>query len=235
MSVRVGTIKSQNQLISYPDYTQIVVMTASSPYASLSPYVLRDEDGILIENRWQFSKLYPSVPATTQRYSRWDSRVIWDHPAETHSLDVGDRWRVLETYWKWREKGFRNPFAVRYPVGFHHRSSCVGAIDGGRILNYIEARKEIYLKYYVAAVRKQPQFQELQQRLAAGENLLILEVDGPKQESLGYYMEKYGVPSDWISESSIPINEKNLEILLNDERHPFGHGFCLAGAVLGIY
>ena len=221
---------------SYPGFTPIVVLTKSSQYGSLSPFELKNEQGMIMENAWQFMKAYTTVPKSTQYYSRWDRRVIWDHPAETHAIIKDGLVNVTPEYQRWREKGLKNPYPVRYPVGYHHRHKCLGhlILDGNtwRLIDYIEARKRIYLPIYVNLVRQQVAFQQLQQRLADGENLLIIEVDGPHQESLPYYQEKYGVKKDFIKQNTILVTTENMNIMLNDPKHPFGHGYCLAMALL---
>ena len=85
---------------------------------------------------------------------------------------------------------------IRYPVGYNHRHNCVGAfaertcsrglrseeddgtIDMTKLYNYIDGRKEIYLKEYVRLAKKERQLYELRQKLIDGINLLIVEVDG---------------------------------------------------------
>ena len=66
------------------------------------------------------------------------------------------------------------------------------------------------------------------QRHAAGENLLIIEVDGPHQESLEYYKETYGVGDDFIIDNTIIANQENLDLMINDTKHAYGHGYVLA-------
>ena len=61
---------------------------------------------------------------------------------------------------------------------------------------------------------------------------MIIEVDGPHQESLNYYKHTYGVSEDFIDKNTISVNENNMKIMLNDTKHPFGHGYCLAMALL---
>lgn len=235
--IKVGTITySHNQKIfpKVQGYTNIIVLTPSTEYGSLGPYVLRDESGILIENLWQFSKVYERIPQTTQTYSRWDKRVVWDHPSEKHTDTNGS---PNKKYWEWRKKGFECNDPIRYPVGKTARKTCLYSIpenDKTKRLNYIEARKEIYCKSYILSVKKEKQFHELKQRLDGGENFLIIEVDGPQQESLEYYKKKYGVPNDFIVDDTIDITKENLDIMLNDSRHSFGHGYCLAAALLNI-
>lgn len=228
--VRVGRIVGQ-KYPSYPGFTPIVVMTKSSPYGDLSPYVLKDEHGRIMENIWQFSKTYERVPQSTQRYSRWDPTVIWNWPAEEHVTNNSPN----DNYWRWRLAGMYNPYPVRYPVGYEARHKCLCAIsDQGETLNYAEARKKIYLPIYVRLVKQQPRFWALKERLQKGENLLIIEVDGPHQESLDYYKTTYGVGDDFIEQETIRVTPERMSIVLNDLKHPFGHGYCLGLALLDL-
>ena len=230
--IRVGRILNSNDRIELDGFVPIVVMTKSSKYGSLSPYELKI-DGMIIENIWQFSKIYEEIPASKQPYSRYVSTVIWNHPAEKHFVNG----KITQEYLHWRTKGFNNKYAVRYPVGYNHRHKCIGSIidpyiETPILLNYIDTRKKIYLPYYVHAVRQQPQFQELKQMLSNNINILIMEVDGPHQESLSYYQEKYKVDDNFINKGTMLATKENLEIMLNDDKHPFGHGYCLAKALL---
>lgn len=217
---------------TYPGFKQIIVMTSGyGKYAALSPYNLTDDEGCIMENIWQFSKVYETVPKSTQRYSRYDSKVIWSHPTEIHVDKDGN---LTEEYIAWREKGFHNPYPVRYPVGYNNRHKCICSLKTiySPQLDYIEARKEIYLPVYVELVKKEPLFDELKSMLDKGINLLIVEVDGPHQESLPYYIKKYHVEDDFIENHTMLANSTNLDIMLNDPKHPFGHGYCLAMALL---
>lgn len=242
--LRVGRItyqSGQKCKPEYPDFTEIEVMTPSTEYGSLSPYVLYRKIPVgpgkvkrsLLENEWQSSKIYPSIPASRQTYSRYDRRVIWNWPAEKHVDDNGD---LLPEYWTWRRHLKFNKDAVRYPVGFAHRGKCIGACRDDHPderLDYISSRKLIYLPLYIQEVQQQRQFKELKERLAGGENLLIMEVDGPHQESTEYYESKYDVGPGFIEDGTMLCSPENLEIMLNDAKHPFGHGYCLAMALLG--
>jgi hypothetical protein len=213
-----------------PGFVKIICMTPSTAYGSLSPYVLKNAEGCILENSWQASKVYPSVPAIRQTYSRFDSTVIWEHPAEVHVEDG-----VLnDKYFAWREKLRHNPYAVRYPVGMKDRHRCIGSYVPGTetLLSYIEARKNIYVAEYYESVVSAPQFSKLLTKLRRGDNLLIIEVDGPHQESLEYYQEKYGVDDSFIVNSTMLATVDSLTIMLEDDKHPFGHGYCLAWSLL---
>jgi len=223
----------------------VVVMKSHSPYYELSPYYLKDEKNRIMENYWQFSKIYETVPITHQRKSRYDQTIIWTHPAEVHIVKENNVDKITDEYRNWRNKGMLCQEPIRYPVGYHYRGNCVGAlnykinpetgneeIDDSRYLNYVESRKEIYVKKYCELVKQHPMFLQLKQRLASGENLLIVDVDGPHQESLEYYKATYGVGDDFLENRSVLINQRSIQILLNDTKHPFGHGYCLAMALL---
>ena len=235
--IRVGryvTVDGKRIEPSYPGFEKVVVMMKSSKYASLSPYYLKDAEGHIIENTWQFGKVFERVPKSVQYYSQYDRTVIWSHPEETHVVDG----ELTPEYFAWREKGFRNPQAVRYPVGFHHRHNCLYSLasENGKInptkLSYIEARFKIYMPLYINSVIKQSQFKTLLEKLRAGINLIIVEVDGPHEESMDYYKEKYGVADDFIQENTMLCAKENLNIMAYDPRHNFGHGYCLAMALM---
>lgn len=217
---------------SFENFTPIVVlMNSHSKYGSLGPYILKDNKGRIFENIWQFSKIYKDVPATVCRYSRWNNMIIWNHPAEIH-IDAKNE--TTPKYWAWRKKGKYCKYAIRYPVGFNHRHKCVGTVHNGNVIDYIEARKQLYTPLYIELVSKQQVFKELKKRLNNGENLLIIEVDGPHQEDLDYYREKYNVSKKFIENNTVLATKENLSILINDSKYPFGHGYCLAMALLDM-
>ena len=240
--IRVGRCKyERGKRIdpSYPGFEPIVVMTKSSKYGSLSPYCLKNEKGQIMENIWQFKKVYSSVPQSTQRYSKYDRRVIWDHPAETHAtLNSDGSYSLTPEYLNWRNRGMNSSDPIRYPVGYHHRHRCLFALksDDGIIdptpLDYIESRKQIYLPVYVHLVQSQPQFKFLLDKIKNGVNILIIEVDGPHQESLDYYKDKYIIEDDFIERDTMLCTRDNINVMLNDSKHPFGHGYCLGLALM---
>ena len=111
---------------------------------------------------------------------------------------------------------------------------CVGSYYPGldRFLGYIEARIYVYLKNYAEGVRKQKKYWQLLEKVKAGTKILIIEVDGPHQELLEYYKEKYGVGDDFIVGNTMLANKKNIEIMLNDTTKSWGHGYALCVLLL---
>ena len=212
-------------------YVNILIHTKGTNLGGdLSPYILKDENGRLLENIWQFSKVYPVVFAQRTPISRFHPRrIIWEHPREVHYEND----KILPAYWKWRRKGMANEHAVRYPNGFHGRHKCLFSLwpgDSGHLeqMGYIEARKKIYCGEYARLAIHTPHFSKLKSMLLKGTNLQIIEVDGPNP-SLQYE------PFDQISEDNpgLLITEDVIRLLINDARQPFGHGYVIATLLLG--
>ena len=81
-------------------------------------------------------------------------------------------------------------------------------------------------------VKDQPSLGKLKKKLGKNTNLLIIEVDGPHQEALDYYKEKYNMSDDFIENNTMLATKENLDIMLNDAKFPYGHGYCLARVLL---
>jgi hypothetical protein len=173
------------------------------------------------------------VPKSVQKKNRWDQTVIWDWPKETHFEDG----EITKKYWKWRNAGMNAKYPIRYPVGYSNRSKCRSVIYGEKgdyeELDYVKSRKKVYAPVYISLVKKEKKFKELKKRYEDGEHLMIIDVDGPNEWSLDYYKDEYGVDDDFIKGDSMKASKKNLHIMLNDTKHPFGHGYCLAMALKG--
>jgi len=239
--IRVGTCSFDKRkraiLPVYEGFTPIVIMTYchSNEYYTLGPYALKDDKGRIMENVWQFSKIYEHVPETTQHYSTWNKTVVWSYHKEQHIDENGN---ILPAYWEWRKLGMNREYHVRYPVGKDHMSKCIYAIPEDNLsqkLDYVDSRRKIYIPVYCQLAKKeQTCFPELQERLKNGENLLIIEVDGPRAQSLEYYKDKYFVSDNFIENDTMLATKENLTIMAFDTKHPFGHGYCLAMALLGI-
>lgn len=215
-----------------PGFRNILIHTSGNNLGGdLSPYVLKDENGHLLENVWQFSKFYPRVKDQCAKKSRYrPTEIVWEHPAERH---IGEDGEPNDLYWSWREKGMANEYAVRYPNGFHGRHQCICSLwpdEKGEYqrLDYIEARKKIYCGEYARLAPKTPHFQRLQKMVENGENIMILEVDGP---ALGLKFPPYDRLSD--KEPGLLIDEEVIRMLINDKRKPFGHGYVIAALLLG--
>lgn len=211
-------------------FSNILIHTDAKPLGGdLSPYVLSNEHGQLLENIWQFSKLYAKVTTQKIPISRWQPNlIIWEHNAEDL---VNEQGTPTKSYWQWREKGMNNKFAVRYPNGFNGRHQCLCSLMGDENkyerLDYIEARKRIYCGEYIRLAPKTAHFKKLMDLLDQGVNIQILEVDGPDPE-LTFS------PYDRITKKDpgLLIDEEVIRMLVNDPRKPFGHGYAIASLLL---
>jgi hypothetical protein len=120
-----------------------------------------------VENAWQYSKVYPShVDADGNPSQAWE---------------------------QWRNEGFARFRADRYPMG-------KGAVPlyswwDGKKLSYIEARQEIYIPIYAAAVRETQAFKWLEKHynllcdehlsLSDDDHLYLWDFDGYDHRKLG--------------------------------------------------
>ena len=252
--IRNGTIAIDRKtkawtLPHHENFSYVQVMASNKGYDVLSPYTITDEKGNLHENVWQFGKVYATVPAVNNPKSGWQ------HGEETHAVlmpedctpdpasgifqaEDGRIWKLTDAWRAWHRKGIAHPKALRYPVGFGHRHSCLFSViyhpetdtfDNDGPLNYIESRKRVYGPIYIDQVKKAPKFHELVERLRGGENLLIAEVDGPKGE--------WGDPCNGTGGNitrTILYDADVYKKLLNDPQYPFGHGYCLTIALLEV-
>lgn len=231
-----------------PNKGKNIVIHVSPKYlgGSLSPYNLKDENGNLLENIWQFAKVYYIVEQQKTSISRFHPEtIIWEHPLETH-VDYVTK-KLTEKYWQWRKKGTANPYAVRYPNGFFGRTKCLYSLwpaskttlgeetditdaDGVvyRKLDYIQARKAIYCGEYARLISNNACFKKIKEMMKKGQTIQIVEVDGPKVE---WY--KKSPISSAINGQSLAISKSVIEHLINDETHPFGHGYTIAALLLG--
>lgn len=263
--IRVGRIthtreKGKKQFAVTDGYTNIVVTSHNTTKLghTLSPYVLKDSKGRLMENLWQFAKIYVQVGEQHQKE--------WSHDAEVHILGYKKGKpieKITPDYWKWRSKGMNHKHPVRYPNGYAGKAKCIsclwpaktGIMAASEILNilndveneyaemdqldYISARKRVYIPLYIALAKQTEEFAELQAMLNRGMNLQIMDVDGPDDTiydgdvPFPYNTMTKGIHGVTSGVGSIEMTEENVKALLNDPTQPFGHGYCLAVALLG--
>lgn len=131
-------------------YTNILIHVKDD----LSPYTLKDDQDRLMENLWQFSKIYPSVRKQNQTVHRFTSEKGWVWPGETHCIiDANEvnptnnpsnpsnnlnnnlinltplsNIKITNAYWKWRNNGQRFTYPIRYPNGYYGRTDCKSVV-----------------------------------------------------------------------------------------------------------
>ncbi|TXH14348.1 MAG: hypothetical protein E6R03_09450 [Hyphomicrobiaceae bacterium] len=131
-----------------------------------------------VENAWQFAKVYPR--------------------------HVGTDGNPTSDYFLWASEGWSSTWAHRYPMG----KGAIPAFSwwGGQALDYISARKAIYIPLYAGAVRKGDAFVHLKRLHATHGHVTLWDYDGYDHTKIGM----------------------SLEDVTNCKERKMGHAFVLA-------
>lgn len=204
-----------------PNYRSVLIHTTGP----LSPYTMKNSKGQIMENIWQFSKIWVEVTEIVQPISRYmPDKLRWSHSNEIHFQND----LITPAYWKWRRKGMNHDKWVRYPNGYPRHKDVYGSVlvENGEyeIIDKYTARLKIYYRNYCEIARCTSLYKELQKAYYNGENILIVEVDGPT------YTSEY--PYNLTENGIIHIDHSILDALVQGPQ-AFGHGYSLAGLLLG--
>lgn len=104
----------------------------------------------IFENAWQFSKLYPE-----------------------HADQTGE---PTTAYWNWAQDGWHSTRAHRYPLGKGRKPLC--SLWDGQRLDYITARKQIYLPLYQRAVGNTRAYEILERTYRQQGSITLFDFDG---------------------------------------------------------
>jgi hypothetical protein len=149
-------------------------------------FVVSMKQMVTFHNFWEFTKLYISVPKQNQKNG-------WIYPFENH-FDENEH--ITESYWHWRESGFKSKINPRFPAGYskpiaHVFPDCefinnlsIATMDEfisnlmnpwfpQKLVNLATAQK-IYNFLYFNAIEKLEEYQNLLSLLKNGYNLQIL-------------------------------------------------------------
>lgn len=242
---QINTVLQEPPVIS--GYKSINVLRWKDEWKELCPYYMKTDGneeiqnpgGVLFENFWQGIKVYDRVfsqkiyPSRFQqgnpKYLWWEynappeGELLYEPPSQSLEADGGGKWVNKEAYLKWRDSIWSCKNPLRYPNGFYNRTRCQFATDHTLDvkMDYITARKKVYVKEYIRLVKKTEKYEQLVQKLENGEKLLICEVDVPAAHKKGPYGQvNREVDLNYINE------------LLEFPGEAFGHGICLAKALL---
>ena len=211
-AVFVGSMNMRGVWADTPKGATRVNVTSAQATASVlrqdfSPMTATGYKGFhCFENYWQSLKRYEGISEETS--------VAW---------------------WKSQTKGKR-----RYPAGKGKRvlHACVPVPrrpaaelrpleEGGspgqrksRYLDYRTSRKEVYVPEYDALMRATPSFQNLRSRVEAGEDVVVMDFNGPRTPDRGVACDR--------------VTVELLKRKIHDVATPFGHGYVVAAALAGI-
>ena len=178
----------------------------------IGPVTVGDLAAKKFENYWQYGKLFEELG---------------------HINADGE---PTEKWFAFRKKGYAKEKADRHPVGT--KSDEVMFVDAkghnhykyytpqyamynDKKYGYIDARKMVYAPVYADLVRDTDTFKELKKMVDAGQQIQILDLDGPRDGDLPG-LKSHLVTVDLLKEK------------INDPKAPFGHGYVVAGLLAGI-
>lgn len=233
--------------VQYKDYISINVLKwNNSKWKALCPYYLetdgneiqKNDGGILFENYYQASKIYTTVYTNTvyaSQYHQGNPKYLWwSFTPTTEGGDIiSDGQHIsYDLYNRWKKSLWNCKKPIRYPNKKNRTSQTLFSLlidkDGNeQRLDYLSARKLLYVNEYMRLIRQLPQYTILLNYLKEGKNLLISEIDVPDKNKKGEYGKH-------CNELNVFDNYTigKIELLLNDPHEAFGHGLCLIYALL---
>lgn len=149
----------------------------------LSPFYLSCDIAKNVENGWQYSKVYT------------------EH--------VDEQGNPTKEYFDWAYEGFNKVKADRYPMG-KGRAPLYSYWNGEK-LDYIEARKKIYIPLYAKAVVKSEAYKILKDLYDSGNDIVLWDFDGYDHTKL----------------------KMTFDDVINSRRKKMGHAFVLAMLLTG--
>ena len=146
----------------------------------------------------------------------WQSRKVY--PGKNHGVRNG--------WWRNQMKPKRRDDMLKLKANKGLKPShAVDPRHPGVHLKTVASRKRIYVPDYLAMIQAselaQQALTDIRARLAKGEHVVVVDFDGPRDP-----VDKAPV----CREVTVDLLREKIE----DERHPFGHGFVVAAAVLEI-
>lgn len=123
----------------------------------LGPYIWLDMKANIMENLWQYSKVYP------------------EH--------VGNDGNPTSDWYEWQMTGFNSDRANRYPMGKGKKP--LYSFWMGEKLAYIPARKKIYIPAYMELVLRTKSYALLYQWVMEGRDIILRDFDGYDHVKLG--------------------------------------------------
>lgn len=171
---------------------------------SLSPMILGPviidgkEISKLFENYWQFGKMWEKA----------------GHFFPNSNYKPTEAWKTFRKKGYASTKRTRRPFPKKSSMGLPVYSRYKGVS-----YDYISSRKMIYVPMYADLIRDLPIMKELRKLLKSGQNIMIIDGDGP--------------PKPEYNDGEI-ITKEFWKKMINDKRYPFGHGYVVAALLANL-
>lgn len=166
--------------------------------------------GKLNQNRLSFSPM-TEIPGGYRGYWNYESR--WQSGKKYEGIDDSE----VKAWWKKQTAPKR-----RYPKGKGKKILCATfeGFEHMGDMDYVTARKEVYLKEYYDLIKDKERIQYYEQKLKEGHNITIYDFDGPRTE-----------------DGDVTCLELDLELLrtkIEYMKQSFGHGYIVGARLLGF-
>jgi len=205
-----------------------------SKYHVFSPYNLKTDGkedqhnggSVLFENFWQGSKVWKNV-YDIQIWAHPNLKGVSNHKWFEYTCDnkmgveihYNNFNKIEKKYYEWRDEIWNCAKPIRYPNGFKKQKDVLFCLYKDKMgietkLNFIESRKQIYLKEYCRLIRNLDLYKELLNLLNNDFELVICEID--------------------VLDNKV-LDLELLEKMIVDDKIKFGHGLCLAYALLNDF
>ena len=146
--------------------------------------------------------------------SYWQHGKMW--PSAGH---IGDDGSPTAAWYAFRERGYAAAKAKRRPLPAKQYGRPTASFYNGRLMGYVESRKLIYVPIYRRLIESLPIIAELRKLLASGQDILVIDGDGP--------------PKDMYP-NGLELNRANWDRMIDDPNHPFGHGYVVAALLANL-
>lgn len=183
--------------------------------------------GIAHPNRIAFSPM-TGVPGRYHGFYCFEN--FWQSGKRFRELNHPDQHVKDADIKRW--KGYDQPKRrhPKAPKGSVPVDAVYPDIFPGESFDYIESRKRVYVPLYHKYITERSESKELlamwKEAVAKGASVIITDFDGPKEPS-----------NDPDVKYIRPCLRVDLDLLrekINDPMYPFGHGYVVAAAMLGI-
>lgn len=203
--------------VSYPKEEGWINIAAwsrgAAPWKQLSPFVMGPvDDAVNFENHWQSFKVWETIGSTGERH-------------------VGEDGLPNEAWYAWHKKLRATPQAIRRPNGYEKP---LYAWYKGQKLDVVQARKQIYIPDLQRLYRAHPVYQQLLKLVRNGQNVIIIEPDGPAEDVRCQPLSKETLVAlqDCTTWKEAARLFGQPEWAGSNRYFPYGHGYVIALTLL---
>jgi hypothetical protein len=195
MSVYIAAMNLRGKWAEHPDVDMVINVTSAQAKTNI--------------NRITFSPMHPNKYKGFWNFEHyWQAGKVWEHISHPRSY----AWWKKQRTPKRRLPNSKGKRILYGKYGIKH--------NGSSKLNYITARKLVYVREYYRLIKYRQQLLFLRQQIKSGKSVVVYDFDGPRDSD--------------NNPVCLEITREMLKQKINDPIHPFGHGYIVAGLIRGI-